>query len=55
MPFLFRDGDAGAGGDEGVGKGVVGGEGDAEGCWGGVGVDGDGGYDFRGTWVDFEA
>ena len=31
LPFRLRDADAGAGGDEGVGEGVVGWKGDAEG------------------------
>lgn len=54
LPFLLRDGDTGAGGDESGGEGVVGGQSDAKGDWGGVGVDGDRGDDFGGTGVDFE-
>lgn len=53
LPLLFGDGDAGAGGDERVGEGVVGWEGDAEGYWGRFGIDRDGGDDFGGAGVDF--
>lgn len=54
LPFLLRHHDARAGGDEGWGERVVGGEGDAEGDLGRVRVDGDGGDDFAGAGVDFE-